>query len=50
MRVAAPLHDFTVSRSARHRLSEECRAGIWTRILTAIRVEVRTRTGHRRLR
>jgi transposase len=42
-------HDFTVGWSAAHKhFLRWCRAGIWTRILTAIRGEVRTRSGRRR--
>jgi transposase len=42
-------HDFTVTWSAAHKhFLRRCRTGIWTRILTAIRGEVRTRSGRRR--
>jgi hypothetical protein len=42
-------HDFTVNWSAAHEhFLCWSRAGIWTRILTAIRGEVRTRSGLRR--
>jgi transposase len=42
-------HDLTVSWSAAHKhFLRWCRTGTWTPILTAIRGEVRTRTGRRR--
>jgi transposase len=42
-------HDFTVSWSAAHKhFLRWCRAGIWAKVLTAIRGEVRTRSGRRR--
>ena len=42
-------HDFTVSWSAAHKhFLRWCRAGTWTKVLTAIRDEVRTRSGRRR--
>jgi transposase len=41
-------HDFTVSWSAAHKgFPRWCRAGTWTKVLTAIRGEVRTRSGRR---
>lgn len=42
-------HDFTVSWSAAHKhFLRWSRAGLWARVLTAIRGEVRTRSGRRR--
>lgn len=42
-------HDFTVSWSAAHKhFLRWCRNGIWARILTTVRGEVRTRSGRRR--
>lgn len=42
-------HDFTVGWSAAHKhFLGWCHAGIWTRILTVVRGEVRTRSGRRR--
>jgi Transposase DDE domain len=42
-------HDFTVNRSAAHKhFLRWWRAGIWPKVLTAIRGEVRTRSGRRR--
>lgn len=42
-------HDFTVSWSAAHEhFLRWCRAGTWTKVLTAMRGEIRTRSGRRR--
>jgi transposase len=42
-------HDFTVRSSAAHKhFLRWCRAGIWTRVLTAVRGEVRSGAGRRR--
>ena len=41
-------HDFTVSWSSSHKhFLRWCRTGVWARILTAVRGEVRTRSGRR---
>jgi hypothetical protein len=41
-------HDFTVSWTAAHKhFLRRCRTGIWTRILSALRGEVHTRSGRR---
>jgi len=42
-------HDFSVSWSAAHKnFLRWCRAGTWAKVLTAVRGEVRTRSGRRR--
>lgn len=42
-------HDFTVGWSSAHKhFLRWCRTGTWTKVLTAVRGEARTRTGRRR--